>query len=256
MADDSTVEFNIELNAGEHTIEATTRVPNASMRVTDLLPILRAFDDAVTGLATASVEQQGKPVSCRAGCGACCRQLVPISESEAHALAELVEAMPADRQAAVRQRFEKTLAALEEHGLLEQLRKPEELKDLEDRRRIGEQYIKLGQPCPFLEEERCSIYPERPLTCREYLVTSPAENCWTPSAETIQKAPLPVKFSSILYTFDDGVGNRATSWIPLALALEWVARRKERPPLKLPGAELFRNFLKVVSTAAGGDRPV
>jgi Fe-S-cluster containining protein len=253
MADDSRVEFHIEFNAGEHTIEATTHVPTASMRVADLLPILRAFDDAVIGLAAASVEQQGKPVSCRAGCGACCRQLVPISQSEAHSLAELVEALLPDRQAAVRQRFEKALAVLAEHELLEPLRKPEQIKTPEDRRKIGAEYLRLQIPCPFLEEECCSIYLERPLRCREYMVTSPPENCWHPSAETIRMVPLPAKFSEILYTFDDGVGNAATRWLPLALALEWVAGQKETPQLRLPGADLFRNFLKEVSTVAGGD---
>jgi Fe-S-cluster containining protein len=253
MLDDGKIEFNIEFNAGEHTIEATTRVPTAAMRVADLLPILRAFDDAVAGLAADNLERQGKPVSCRAGCAACCRQLVPISESEAHSLAELVEALPPDRQAAVRNRFEKALAALAEHGLLEPLRKPEQLKAIEDRRRIGAEYFRLQLSCPFLEEERCSIYLERPLRCREYMVTSPAENCWHPSAETIRMAPLPAKFSEILFTFDDGVGNAATRWLPLDLALEWAAGQKDTPQLRLPGAELFRNFVKELSTAGGGD---
>jgi Fe-S-cluster containining protein len=35
-------------------------------------------------------------------------------------------------------------------------------------------------PCPFLEDESCSIHPDRPLVCREYLVTSPAELCAGP----------------------------------------------------------------------------
>lgn len=255
MPDDNTVEFNIQLNAGQHTIEATTRVPTALMRVTDLLPILRAFDDAVVSMAADMVEREGKPVSCRAGCGACCRQLVPVSQSEAHALAELVEAMPPDRQATVRSRFEDTLAALAQHGLLDRLRKPEQfIKRLEDQRQIGIEYFRLALPCPFLENECCSIYPERPLRCREYLVTSPAENCSKPSAETVQMVPLPAKFSEILYTFDDGVGNAATCWLPLVLALQWVATQKDSPPVKLPGSELFGNFLKEISTAAAGDR--
>ena len=38
---------------------------------------------------------------------------------------------------------------------------------------LGREYFQLGIPCPFLEEESCSIYHDRPITCREYLVTSP-----------------------------------------------------------------------------------
>ena len=40
---------------------------------------------------------RGVRVSCRAGCGACCRQLVPIAEAEARRIRDLVEAMPEPR---------------------------------------------------------------------------------------------------------------------------------------------------------------
>jgi Fe-S-cluster containining protein len=244
------VEFNIKLAAGEHTIEASARIPDRPLRVTDLLPILLSFDEAVIGLAASQVERQGKQVPCRAGCAACCRQLTPIGESEAYYLAELVDSMPVERQQVVRERFRKTLAALEERQILARLRRPWELKALEDRRKIGTEYFALGIPCPFLEEERCSIHPHRPMCCREYLVTSPAVNCRTPGPETIQKVPLPVKFSEILYTFGDGVGRQATRWLPLVLALEWVAERKKELPPAFPGPQLFRNFLSLISAIA------
>jgi len=140
------------------------------------------------------------------------------------------------------------LGALEQHGLLERLRRPARLKTLAARRKIGEQYFKLGLPCPFLEEERCSIYPHRPLACREYLVSSPAENCRQPRPDTIQKVPLLVKLSDILYTFGDGFGEQSTRWLPLPLALEWAARHAKQQPV-FPGPSLFSNFLRVVSMA-------
>jgi hypothetical protein len=33
-------------------------------------------------------------------------------------------------------------------------------------------YFLQGVACPFLEAESCGIHPDRPLACREYLVTS------------------------------------------------------------------------------------
>ena len=47
------------------------------------------------------VAARGEAISCKAGCGACCRQLVPVSETEAHHLRDVVEAMPEPRRAAV-----------------------------------------------------------------------------------------------------------------------------------------------------------
>lgn len=40
----------------------------------------------------------GRVVSCRKGCGACCRQLVPLAWSEAYQPGELVNALPEPRR--------------------------------------------------------------------------------------------------------------------------------------------------------------
>ena len=48
-----------------------------------------------------------------------------------------------------------------------------------------------SQHCPFLEEESCSIHPDRPLVCREYLVTSPAELCAGPTQEGVTPVAVP-----------------------------------------------------------------
>ena len=49
----------------------------------------------------------------------------------------------------------------------------------------------MGVPCPFLEDESCSIHPERPLVCREYLVTSPAALCAGPTQEGVTPVAVP-----------------------------------------------------------------
>ena len=60
---------------------------------------------ALQGLVNAVVEaaEMGKAISCRKGCGACCRQLVPVSRTEGERLLQVVEAMPAERRETLRQ---------------------------------------------------------------------------------------------------------------------------------------------------------
>ncbi|MGC9972387.1 MAG: YkgJ family cysteine cluster protein [Bryobacteraceae bacterium] len=237
MPTDDRIGFKLELTLCDRTIEAEVPIPNQSMRVADLLPVLLSFDNAVVGMAADKSESEGLKISCREGCGACCRQLVPISDAEAVYLAELVAALPPERQARVRERFREALAALGE-SLVERLRDTSEFKDLAQRRELGEEYFRRGVACPFLEEERCTIYPHRPMTCREYLVTSPAENCQKPSPETVRPVPIPIKLSQILYQFGDGVGNQPTRWIPLVLALEFTGEQR-----CFPAPEMFKNFV-------------
>jgi Fe-S-cluster containining protein len=236
--------FELEFTAAGRTIQATVSVPREDLRMTDLLPILFSFSNALINLAEDVAREAGKPVSCRAGCGACCRQLVPVSEPEAVYLAELVESLPPGQAARVRERFRAALGALGA-GLLGRLRDAAGIKSLDQRRELGLEYFRAGVPCPFLENECCSIHERRPLSCREYLVSSPAENCKHPSAETIAMVPVPAKLSELLYCFGDGAGNDRTRWVPLVLALEWAEAHKAAPP-RWPAPKLFQNFLRRV----------
>src|SRR5687767_4295062 len=78
----------------------------------------RSISGTTTEMALERERAAGRAISCRAGCGACCRQLVAISVVEAESLAQLVAAMPEERAAVIRERFAAALKRLEEAGLL------------------------------------------------------------------------------------------------------------------------------------------
>jgi Fe-S-cluster containining protein len=230
-------ELKFTLNLGEKTMDAAVQLPAERIRPVDLLPILQGFSNAIVSGAISEDE----PVSCRAGCGACCRQLVPISETEAFYLAEVIEAMPRERKALVVSRFKEIVSRMKADGMLERL-KPEALIDPAARHKTGEDYFHLGLACPFLENESCSIHPHRPLSCREYLVTSPAICCNEPSPETIRMVPMPARLSYILFRFGDGQGNEPIKVIPLPLLLEYASTHSAEDQPRLPGPDLFKNF--------------
>ena len=94
-------------------------------------------------------------------------------------IAELVESLPEPRRSQVKARFEDAAKRLAEAGLLEKLRQPERWYR-EGYREFGLEYFRQGIPCPFLEDEACSIYPDRPVTCREFLVTYAREKLSEP----------------------------------------------------------------------------
>jgi Fe-S-cluster containining protein len=194
--------------------------------------------------AIEAVRREGKAVSCRAGCGACCRQLVPISQSEAHGLAAVVAGLPEGRRGQIIERFRKAAAALSARGLLDRLEAAPRQTDPDEMGRLARDYFKAQVACPFLEDESCSIYADRPLSCREYLVTTPAARCRDPDSNVIEKVPLYAKPTRILFRFDDGEGNGALCWLPFALALEWAAAQDPAAQRRLPGDQMFQDFLQ------------
>jgi len=172
--------INLTLSIGGRPLEAVVDVPAGAVRSVDLLPILQAMDDAVIDVAVDAVRQQGKTITCGAGCGACCRQLVPITETDAHYLAELIADMPPERRGHVERRFDEALDALDRAGMLPRLLGAAEIAARDQRRQLGLDYFDLKIPCPLLEDESCSVHLHRPMVCREYLVTTPAANCSAP----------------------------------------------------------------------------
>jgi len=215
----------LRLKVGDLSIAHPITVPSGPVAATAVLPALQGLVNATVGAA-----ESGKAISCRKGCGACCRQLVPISRTEGEALLALVEAMPKERRKAVRSRFAAAEAAIAEAGLAE--------RGTRSDREMSVAYFALGVPCPFLEDESCSIHPDRPLVCREYLVTSPAELCAGPQQEGVTPVPVP-KLSLAARRLQD----ESDAWFPLALLMAW-SRKPRTPAQRRPGTEWVQRFLR------------
>jgi len=103
--DDRTAIVDVEIKLGDRNLAAKFSVPAGPTRLMDLLPIVQRVADAIVDSAVADVEQQGKSISCKKGCGTCCRQLVPISEVEARRIRDLVYNFPEPRRSQVLARF-------------------------------------------------------------------------------------------------------------------------------------------------------
>jgi Fe-S-cluster containining protein len=127
------------------------------------------------------------------------------------------------------------------------------MADADAQRQVGVLYFRQGIPCPFLDGESCSIHPHRPLSCREYLATSPADHCSTPEQSKVERVELPGKVSHALYRFGDGSGSDAPRWVPLLFALDWVAQHPDAHRRRRRGPRLFEAFL---CSLAGGRRPL
>ncbi|MBX3501811.1 MAG: YkgJ family cysteine cluster protein [Alphaproteobacteria bacterium] len=239
------ISANLRMMVGPLRVETRLEVSPRPIKPQQALPTLMRLVNAVVDETEKEVERKGLKISCTKGCGACCRQLVPISDVEAHHLRAVVDAMPPSRRKAVEERFAAASRRLQEAGLKDYLMAPTR-QTADEATAFGLKYYELDLACPFLEDESCSIHQDRPLVCREYLVTSPAANCSRLAEGEIDPVEVP-KMSALARTLTDPAGQQSTRWVALSLALEWVADHPERFPLKT-GPEWIDAFLKAVST--------
>jgi Fe-S-cluster containining protein len=246
VGDAEAVTAEVNMMIGTRRLQAKMSVPAGPTRLMELLPIAQNLANAVVAAAVEDVVEQGETVSCKKGCGACCRQLVPISQVEARRIRDLVQELPEPRRSQIRARFAEAREALRKSGLLEQLEARERWAP-DGVETIGVDYFRLGIACPFLEDESCSIHADRPVTCREYLVTSPAEHCARPTRESVQTVRIPLKVWTAVARFDKlPPGERFIRWVPLILAPEWADAHPEETPPR-PGPELLKELFEHLS---------
>lgn len=218
-------------------------VPAGRTTVGELLPFAQALSDAIVNETTHLVQEAGKTISCTSGCGACCRGFVAITQAEARQIGGFMAALAPDRRATLEARFEQAHQRLDAAGLLSAIEAAESW-GAADYQAMVTAYFPLGIACPFLENESCSIYPVRPITCREFLVTSPAYHCAELDSVNVRRVTLPLQVFHAVARWQQPESKDAglEPWVPLIMAPQWAQAHPEPAPNQT-GPELLSRLL-------------
>jgi Fe-S-cluster containining protein len=234
--------LDLSLTTPAGNLAVQVEVPTGFVPVTAIVPALRRIGERAMALEEQQAVHSGAHVSCREGCAACCRMLVPVSPPEAYALKDMIERLPGDRRQAMLGRIEETRRRLANTGLLDVLsaiaESDRQWSD-DEMEPVNRAYYALRMPCPFLEDERCSIYADRPAACRELLVTSPAELCQDLVHNAVRTLPVPLRISTVLSLLWSQAAGGPLRFIPLPLAWDWADRHGQQHRQTWQGARLF-----------------
>ncbi len=109
----------------------------------------------------------------------------------------------------------------------------------------GAAFDLLDIPCPFLDQEACSIYPVRPVVCASIAATSPPDWC-NQLTDDVPNALMAKGVTLPPYITGEAV---AMTYLPVALCVAEIIKGGFAYLAKIPG-------LKEVSNAALGDPAV
>jgi Fe-S-cluster containining protein len=251
--------FELEVPAGDGAARFVFEIAPTPAGLAALVPLAQRMTDALADTAALAERAEGREVSCRAGCGACCRQLVVLSIPEALWIADLVAGLEPGRRAEVVARFRTIASDLEARGMVEGLLRPDPGPragaSWPDATAAGPvpiavDYFRLGHACPFLEEESCSIHAERPVPCRDYNVTSPAAWCVDPYVHPVAKVPMPPALTlPLARAAAELTGADGVVLVPLVMALDWAAEHAGLGERRWRGDALAHAFLAHVDRA-------
>ncbi len=246
-------EIKLSLKTGGHHVRLTSRVPDEELRIDDLIPTLHQVTDAIVDASENAAVRKGHKVSCQAGCGACCRQMVPVSDVEMRYLLDYVDSLDGDRTASLHARFRAAEAQLEKSGMLDRLMRAETETNSDDRIELSKDYFRLGIACPFLENESCSIHAVRPAVCREYLVVNDPVHCAALDLDKIRGVNVEPSVNSLLLRYPDGSYEKKSHFKPLALLMKHAEALRNHPPAMHRAPQLLREIYQALENANNKD---
>lgn len=246
---DPTETINISLETGGEPVKLGMSVPSEPVKFRAMLPILRKMSNSFIEMGVSQINAAGGDISCRAGCGACCRQIVPISEAEAYDLRGLVDSMPEPRRSEIIDRFRSGLAKLNSDGYFDMLSAAAKGSDADYEVAIKE-YFRFQIACPFLENESCSIHDSRPVTCREYLVTSPPELCNSAEGTGVKNVRHFFQVKEALISTARDKTPVELPFVPLIRILEWTEANPSDDKIKM-GRDWMKVFFGELSRLSG-----
>lgn len=218
--------------------------PSEHTTVASLVPAARALADEQMRLLRARLESDGRAAPCKRGCTACCRYLVPLSVPEAIRLDDDLSAMPKQSRNAFRRAFALAGRCINAAG------PPPAGRGLEA---VAAWYANLQLDCPLLQDDLCSIYPARPIACREFLVTSEPDLCGRHDPHAGETASPTVSIAHAMAKLAAEIEQGPVESILLSLAPAWALRNAGRCGQARPAhllAERLTAILKTLATRA------
>ena len=215
---------------------AQVAVPDSPLGLSELAPPLFSLCDGIVGLAVAKAARSGHAVSCRPGCGVCCRQMVPVSIPEAFFIWHETLSPGCEHADFFTRQFGAAKFALERGGMWKKL---EVCASGEEQVEAAAHYWDLSVDCPFLKQGSCAIHPIRPCACREYNVLSDAEFCSQPLTAPIKRLTIHRKMTTALAKTAGRVLSRPPVLIPLVMVPQWCGEHKALDEMRWDGIQLF-----------------
>lgn len=245
--------MSVALTTPSGVLRGKVSVDTGPMRLAELVPTACELTNVLVGQAEQREQKAGRQVSCRASCGACCRHMVAISPPEAFYMMDMLDTFEPARRAEVLDRIDVIVNELERQEMIDELMNPVYVDEAV--LPIARKYFLLGMPCPFLVDESCSIHLHRPVVCREYNVTSPAELCVDPLMNDISKVPMPLPLTVPLARLTAELTGTPPRLIPIPLVPRWITQHQSVRERQWPGLELFQKFMRMLEPAPSSDGP-
>jgi len=239
--------ISFELDVAGKTANFLINVAAKQATLADIVPVARMISTKLALFVLDKLGKDGESVPCRKGCSACCNYLIPLSVPEVFCLRREMLAMPPTRTGVI---LKSCLAAskdiLEKKFNINKLTKNGQFQ----KERLSRWYAGLKMSCPFLSDGLCALYEQRPIACREHIVTSLPSSCEIKKTNDPEVVCMPISVLDVLGQFAADLEQIAIQAVMLPLALPWAQNNLERSHRSWPAVTMVKRFVEILEDTA------
>lgn len=249
-----TESFGFELDVFGRRASFRVSAGRGQARLSDITPLARRLASEIMLLVVEGLRRRGEYVACCKGCSRCCSYLVPLSVPEAFRFREEVQSLLGERGRSVLRDCLNTAKKILDCGAGGSILGEGDGADGEtELRRVAEWYGGLEAMCPLLSAGLCSWYEQRPIACREHIVTGSALACRAEQTDFSHVAPMPVSIVQVLGELSAELEGSEVEAVMLPLAFAWAEENLERSERMWPAEFMVERFVEILKSMASSD---
>lgn len=255
---DKIVSFNLDVLGKP--VHLQVGVKDTQATLADIVPAARVLSSRIVETTMKRLRDIGISVACHKGCAACCSYyLVSISVPELFRLMQETAMMPVERRRDTVDSFSKVAKRINRY-LVERIAFKKRTntetnsqvltfeligKELE---KLSDWYSKQKSPCPFLRNKLCTIYEQRPVTCREFVVvgTTPCQLDEADTKRRMETPIRPVRMVDALQLLASQLEDTSRESIPLPCLFDWYRGNMQRINRTWPALTIAERFIGIV----------
>ncbi len=242
--------IGLELDILGKKVEFNINVGKSRMKLSDIVPQARTICSKIINI---SLDNNKKVIPCHKSCSACCsRNIVPLSVPEAFRLKEDISNTPENHRETIWNNCLQTARLILKQKPPESFtQQPADISQPNpaDLNLLSDWYSNLNISCPFLHEDLCTIYEQRPLACREHFIAGSATACsgGHAGAEVLN---IPIQMTTVLGRLAAEIEGTDVEAIMLPLSLIWCEENKQRAERTWPADLLIGRFIEIIQEMA------
>jgi len=209
-------------------------VREGDAKLADLAPMARALSSRITDIGVRHFENKGETIPCRKGCAACCHYIVVLTAPDAFCLIEQVLTMPQQQRKKVIKSFGKANEWFGQQHSGNPLQTG-----------VLPWYCELRYPCPFLHENQCTIYENRPIACREWMVTGTNHQCL--NGNKVKRILPSIHIGDVLKHLAVKLEDKTTEDVIFPTVFEWYSHNIDRSKRTWPAKMMVEQFVEILN---------